>query len=80
MPTYVPCFILQTWKQTLWSDIKTEEMEEGAKNFVKEVKALPKRVRLGWAARENDDWSWACDQQALRLSYRLFNPAVRVQS
>lgn len=29
----------------MWSDIKTEEMEEGAKNFVKEVKALPKRVR-----------------------------------
>jgi len=35
---------LQTWKQTLWSNINTEEMEEGAKNFVKEVKALPKRV------------------------------------
>lgn len=37
---------MQAWKQTLWTDIKTEEMEEGAKNFVKEVKALPKRVRM----------------------------------
>jgi dynein heavy chain len=37
---------MQAWKQTLWTDIKTEEMEEGAKNFVKEVKMLPKRVRL----------------------------------
>jgi dynein heavy chain len=36
---------LQDWKQTLWNDIKTDQMEEGAKNFVKEVKALPKRVR-----------------------------------
>lgn len=39
------CCTLQAWKQTLWSDVKTEEMEEGAKNFVKEVKALPKGVR-----------------------------------
>lgn len=38
-------FHTQAWKQTLWSDINTEEMEEGAKNFVKEVKALPKQVR-----------------------------------
>lgn len=36
---------LQDWKQTLWNDIKTDQMEEGTKNFVKEVKALPKRVR-----------------------------------
>lgn len=39
------CHDLQDWKQTLWNDIKTDQMEEGAKNFVKEVKALPKRVR-----------------------------------
>jgi dynein heavy chain len=47
---------LQTWKQTLWSDIKTEEMEEGAKNFVKEVKALPKRVRLSCKWNNIDAW------------------------
>eukprot|EP00879_Flechtneria_rotunda_P017284 GHRR01018106.1.p1 GENE.GHRR01018106.1~~GHRR01018106.1.p1 ORF type:complete len:1124 (+),score=375.49 GHRR01018106.1:243-3374(+) len=35
----------QAWRKTLWSNISTEEMEEGAKNFVKEVKALPKRIR-----------------------------------
>ena len=36
---------LQVWRQTLWTDIKTEIMEEGTKAFVKEVKALPKAVR-----------------------------------
>lgn len=36
---------LQVWRQTLWTDIKTEVMEEGTKAFVKEVKALPKAVR-----------------------------------
>lgn len=38
------CMIMQTWRQTLWSDINTSEMEEGAKQFVKEIKALPKKV------------------------------------
>lgn len=33
------------WRSTLWSDIKTEIMEEGTKNFVKEVKSLNKKVR-----------------------------------
>ena len=33
------------WRQTLWTDIKTDVMEEGTKAFVKEVKALPKNVR-----------------------------------
>eukprot|EP00877_Chromochloris_zofingiensis_P015255 jgi/Chrzof1/9984/Cz04g22250.t1 len=35
----------QAWRQTLWKDIQTEVMEEGAKNFVKEVKSLSKKVR-----------------------------------
>ncbi|CAD7704939.1 unnamed protein product [Ostreobium quekettii] len=35
----------QDWRQTLWDDIKTEVMEDGAKAFVKEVKGLPKRIR-----------------------------------
>ncbi|GBF96391.1 dynein heavy chain axonemal [Raphidocelis subcapitata] len=33
------------WRDTLWKDIRTDEMEEGAKGFVKEVKALSKKVR-----------------------------------
>ena len=33
------------WRQTLWTDIRTDVMEEGTKAFVKEVKALPKAVR-----------------------------------
>lgn len=33
------------WKQTLWSNIDTTVMEDGAKNFVKEVKSLNKKVR-----------------------------------
>jgi dynein heavy chain, axonemal len=33
------------WRSTLWADIKTDIMEEGAKAFVKDVKALPKRIR-----------------------------------
>ncbi|KAK9817742.1 hypothetical protein WJX72_001478 [[Myrmecia] bisecta] len=33
------------WRNTLWSDIKTDVMEDGCKAFVKEVKALPKRIR-----------------------------------
>ena len=36
---------LQVWRQTLWTNVKTEVMEEGTKAFVKEVKALPKAVR-----------------------------------
>ena len=32
------------WRETLWSEIKTDEMEDGAKNFVKEVKSLNKKV------------------------------------
>ncbi|DBA86689.1 TPA: Dynein alpha chain, flagellar outer arm [Trebouxia sp. C0004] len=35
----------QVWRQTLWTDIRTDVMEEGTKAFVKEVKALPKAVR-----------------------------------
>lgn len=35
---------LQSWRQTLWSDISTSEMGEGAKQFVKEVKSLSKKV------------------------------------
>ena len=35
----------QVWRQTLWTNVKTEVMEEGTKAFVKEVKALPKAVR-----------------------------------
>ncbi|KAI8464229.1 MAG: flagellar alpha dynein [Monoraphidium minutum] len=33
------------WRDTLWADIKTEEMEEGSKGFVKDVKGLSKKVR-----------------------------------
>lgn len=33
------------WKKTLWNDIRTDLMEDGAKNFVKEVKSLNKLVR-----------------------------------
>ena len=32
------------WRQTLWNDIRTEVMEDGAKGFVKDVKALNKKV------------------------------------
>lgn len=35
----------QDWRTTLWADIRTDLMEEGAKAFVKEVKSLPKRIR-----------------------------------
>ena len=35
----------QDWRTTLWADIRTDLMEEGAKAFVKEVKGLPKRIR-----------------------------------
>ena len=35
----------QVWRQTLWTDIRTDVMEEGTKSFVKEVKALPKQIR-----------------------------------
>ena len=35
----------QSWRQTLWADIHTEIMEDGAKGFVKEVKGLPKWIR-----------------------------------
>eukprot|EP00882_Tetradesmus_deserticola_P010125 GHRQ01010697.1.p1 GENE.GHRQ01010697.1~~GHRQ01010697.1.p1 ORF type:complete len:387 (+),score=127.04 GHRQ01010697.1:1021-2181(+) len=35
----------QSWRQTLWCNISTSDMEEGAKQFVKEVKLLPKTVR-----------------------------------
>lgn len=38
-------YLLQVWRQTLWTDIRTDVMEEGTKAFVKEVKALPKAVR-----------------------------------
>jgi len=37
--------VKQVWRQTLWTDIRTDVMEEGTKAFVKEVKALPKAVR-----------------------------------
>ena len=37
--------LLQEWRQTLWAHIKTDLMEDGTKNFVKEVKALNKKVR-----------------------------------
>ena len=33
------------WRETLWNDIKTDLMEDGAKVFVKEVKSLPKNIR-----------------------------------
>lgn len=36
----------QAWRATLWNDIRTEVMEDGAKQFVKEVKMLNKKVRL----------------------------------
>lgn len=32
------------WRQTLWEEIRTDLMEDGAKNFVKEVKSLNKKV------------------------------------
>lgn len=33
------------WRETLWNDIRTDLMEDGAKGFVKEVKTLNKKVR-----------------------------------
>jgi dynein heavy chain, axonemal len=36
---------MQDWKRTLWADIRTDVMEEGAKSLLKEVKGLPKRIR-----------------------------------
>lgn len=44
-PSRVRAFAVQDWRQTLWSDIRTDVMEEGAKQFVKEVKSLHKKVR-----------------------------------
>ena len=35
------------WRSTLWSDIKTSDMEDGTKGFVKEVKGLSKKVGFG---------------------------------
>lgn len=35
----------QVWRETLWTGIRTDVMEEGTKSFVKEVKALPKQIR-----------------------------------
>ena len=29
----------------MWADIQTKVMEDGAKNFVKETKSLPKKIR-----------------------------------
>jgi len=40
----VTAMVMQDWRQTLWSQIQTELMEDGAKNFVKEVKSLSKKV------------------------------------
>lgn len=34
------------WRETLWKNIRTDKMEEGAKGFVKEVKALSRKVRV----------------------------------
>lgn len=34
------------WRETLWNDIRTDVMEDGAKAFIKEVKSLNKKVRL----------------------------------
>ncbi len=46
--TNVLCKVqFDAWKSTLWSDIRTDVMEEGAKNFVKEIKSLNKKVN-GW--------------------------------
>jgi len=33
------------WKETLWKDINTDLMEESAKNFSKDLRALPKRAK-----------------------------------
>ena len=48
LPAYPQLCELQfaAWRNTLWADIKTDEMEEGAKGFVKEVKGLSKKVRV----------------------------------
>ena len=35
------------WKETLWKDINTDLMEEAAKNFSKDLRALPKRAKYG---------------------------------
>jgi dynein heavy chain len=35
------------WRETLWNDIRTDLMEDGAKQFIKEVKGLNKKVRGG---------------------------------
>lgn len=35
------------WRDTLWNDIRTDIMEDGAKAFVKEVKGLNKKVGRG---------------------------------
>lgn len=36
-----------TWRGTLWSAIKVEDMEDGTKGLVKEVKSLSKKVQGG---------------------------------
>eukprot|EP00798_Chlamydomonas_sp_ICE-L_P023007 gene23007-30199_t len=43
------------WKATLWNDIRTDEMEDGAKGFIKEVKGLNKKVRDEDCFRGVDD-------------------------
>lgn len=43
------------WRSTLWNDIRTDVMEDGAKNFVKEVKSLNKKIRDEDCFRGVDD-------------------------
>lgn len=40
-----------SWRQTLWADIRTDMMDEGSKNFQKEVKNLPKKARAAGRLR-----------------------------
>lgn len=52
------------WKKTLWTEIRTDLMEDGAKNFVKEVKSLNKLVsgrgQQVAGGREGAALSWLC--------------------
>lgn len=45
----------QAWRETLWNDIRTEVMEDGAKGFIKDVKSLNKKIRDEDCFRGVDD-------------------------
>ena len=70
------------WRATLWSEIRTEEMEEGAKGFVKEVKGLSKKVVRAWVMvlGQCSRGSKGIDGKALRCDSLVCWPAGNPQA